>query len=149
MGEEQLVTKIKNGSVIDHIPGGAGLRVMEVLKKDHEFKQRTALVLNADSKSLGKKDILKIEGVELTKTEIDKISLLAPAATINIIRNYNVAAKKAIELPKELSKVVSCPNPKCITHGGLTVFHVESKKPIVLRCHYCERTFPSTEVSIF
>ncbi len=151
MAKELLVAKIKNGSVIDHIRNGAGFRVMEVLRRSHEFHERTALVLNVESKSVGKKDILKIEGVELTKADLDKIAILTPQATLNIIRNYEVIDKKVIGIPAELDRVISCPNPKCITRGvatGLTVFRVESQKPIILRCRYCERAFPASELSI-
>jgi aspartate carbamoyltransferase regulatory subunit len=88
------------------------------------------------------KDIVKIEDRELDPRELDKISLISPNATINIIRDYNVAEKFVVEVPDVVKGIVRCQNPGCITNLSEPIepeFVVESKKPLLLRCIYCDR----------
>jgi aspartate carbamoyltransferase regulatory subunit len=89
------------------------------------------------------KDIVKIENRELSQDEVDKLVLLAPNATINIIRDYEITRKAQLELKDEISGVINCSNPNCISNSNEPIetrFYVQSKEPVVLRCHYCERT---------
>ena len=139
--DKLLVRKIEKGTVIDHIPRGLGLVIYKLLG----IKEETCVVLiNVESKKFGRKDIIKIENKELSQEDIHKIALLAPNATINIIRNWEVVEKKKVETPEILIGILRCPNSKCITRnesGIETKFIVERKEPIILRCFYCERTF--------
>lgn len=139
--ENLLVRKIENGTVIDHIEKGRGILIYKLLNT----KEETCILLtNVESKKLGRKDILKISSRELSQKDVDKIALIAPNATINIIRNWKVVEKKKVELPKVLVNIVNCPNSKCITRmekGIYTKFGVEKIEPIKLRCSYCERVF--------
>ena len=144
MNEELRVRKIKNGTVIDHIKAGKGKKVLDILGIEDGFPNVTALLMNVPSKRLGKKDIVKIENKALEKEEVDKIALIAPHATWNVIKDFKVTKKSRIELPDKLEGILKCPNPKCVTNMNepvKTKFKVEEKEPVKLRCVYCERLF--------
>ena len=149
MKENILVRKIENGSVIDHIEAGNGLKVLNILKINQD--KTVVLLMNVPSKKLGRKDIVKIENKELTENEVNKISLVAPNATLNIIKNGEVKYKKKVVLPNILENIVKCPNINCITNSNepiKTKFVVESKEPVKIRCWYCEKVFSSKEFAI-
>ena len=142
MSEKLLVRKIKNGTVIDHIPAGNALRVLKVLGVSGEEGSRISIVMNTESGKLGKKDIIKIEDRELSMNEVNIIALIAPTATINIIRNYEVVSKKKVEIPNYIEDIVKCANPNCITNIETDLkprFKVVSKNPLLLKCEYCDR----------
>ena len=144
MKEELKVRKIKDGTVIDHIKAGKGKKVLEILGVESGLSQTTALLMNVPSKGIGKKDIVKIENKTLGKDEVDRIALIAPHATWNVIKDFKVTNKSKIELPETLEGVLKCPNPKCVTNMNEPVkskFKVEEKEPVKLRCNYCERLF--------
>lgn len=146
-----LVEKIQNGTVIDRISSFSSLRVLEILNlasqsgstPSHQY--RIAAVINVPSKKLGRKDILKIEGKTLNSQEVNKIALLCPNATVNLIENSKVTSKKQVELPQEISKIALCPNPNCVSHSDKSIskFVGEDKK---FRCHFCERVFLANEL---
>jgi len=149
MNEELKVKKIKDGTVIDHIRAGRGKKVLDILGVDKDFPETTALLMNVPSKRIGHKDIVKIENKALKKEEVDKIALIAPKASWNVIKDYKVVKKSKIELPDVLEGVLTCPNPKCVTNAGEPVkskFKVEDKEPVRLRCQYCERLFELEDV---
>jgi aspartate carbamoyltransferase regulatory subunit len=134
------VSKIKNGTVIDHITGGHALDIIKILGITGHVNWVVTVAINVPSKKLGTKDMVKIEGRELKSEEVDKIALLASHATINIIRNYKVAEKQRVKLPNILRGIVKCANPACISNSKEPVqptFYVESEEPLRLRCHYC------------
>jgi len=134
------VSKIKNGTVIDHITGGHALDVIKILGITGRVNWVVTVAINVPSKKLGTKDMVKIEGRELESEEVDKIALLAPHATINIIRNYKVVEKQRVKLPNTIRGIVKCANPACISNSKEPVqpkFYVESEEPLRLRCHYC------------
>lgn len=141
MAEETLrVSKIKNGTVIDHITCGHALDVLKILGMTGRGGGILTVAMNVPSKRLGVKDIVKIEGRELKAQEVDKIALLAPHATINIVRNYKVVEKQRVKLPTLIRGIVKCTNPTCISNGNEPVqptFYVEKEEPLYLRCHYC------------
>ncbi len=142
MVRELRVTPIRNGTVIDHIPPGMGLRVLEIILAERDINRTISLAMNVPSRRNKKKDIVKVEDVELTPFELGKIALIAPDATINIIRDYEVVEKRKVELPDTVLGILRCPNPNCITNQREPVtpeFRVLSRKPIRLRCVYCER----------
>ena len=134
------VYSIENGTVIDHIPTPMALKVVEILGigSDGMF----TLGVGFQSKRLpGGKDILKIENRVLSRNETDTISLIAPHATINIIREGRVQEKRRISLPESITGVMLCPNPNCATNmlGATRKFRLENRDPVSYRCHYCER----------
>lgn len=147
--KELLVRKIENGSVIDHIPAGKGLKVAQILNLGNN-DLTSAVLSNVQSKKLGRKDVVKIESRELTDMEASKIALICPDATLNIIRNWEVTEKKEIALPKILEGVIKCPNKNCITNTGepiKTKFFIEKQEPLKLKCAYCERLYTREEVT--
>ena len=134
------VSKIKEGTVIDHITGGHALDVIKILGIKGRAEGVVTVAMNVPSKRHGTKDVVKVEGRELNPKEVDKIALLAPHATINIIRDYKVAEKERVKLPKVIRGIVKCANPACISNSSEPVqptFYVETKDPLRLRCHYC------------
>jgi len=141
--KEFKVTPIRNGTVIDHIKCGMALKVLRIIGLSGEKAQSTvSLLLHVPSKKADWKDIVKIEDRELDPRELDKISLISPNATINIIRDYNVAEKFVVEVPDIVKGIVRCQNPGCVTNMKEPIepeFVVESKKPLLIKCIYCER----------
>ncbi|AAL80722.1 aspartate carbamoyltransferase regulatory subunit [Pyrococcus furiosus DSM 3638] len=146
---ELKVSAIKEGTVIDHIPAGKGLKVIQILGLG-ELKNGGAVLLamNVPSKKLGRKDIVKVEGKFLSEEEVNKIALVAPTATVNIIREYKVVEKFKVEIPDVIEGILKCGNPNCITHYEYVTpkFYVISKEPLKVRCHYCERTMEEEEI---
>jgi len=139
---ELRVQKIRAGTVIDHITAGYALAVLQILGITGREGDVISVVMNVQSHQLGKKDIIKVEGRELTTEEISRIALLAPRATINIIRNFKVHAKHRVEIPDNIEGIVSCANPSCITNherGITSRFTVVERNPVTLRCVYCHR----------
>jgi aspartate carbamoyltransferase regulatory subunit len=150
MSETELyVSKIKDGTVIDHITGGHALDVVRILGISGRESGTITIAMNVPSKSYRLKDIVKIEGRELNPQEVHKIALLAPHATINIIRNYKVANKQTVQLPKMLDDIIKCANPACISNSNEPVqakFYVESNEPLLLKCHYCGHVMEKKDV---
>jgi len=143
MNEDELqVKKIESGTVIDHISAGKALAVLRILGITGAEDFTVSVLMNARSKKYGKKDLVKIEKRRLTTTEVNKIALISPHATINIIENYKVIEKFNVKLPEEIIDVVKCANPTCITNSKEPVtpkFKVVEVDPIKLRCIYCNR----------
>ncbi|MGL6298808.1 MAG: aspartate carbamoyltransferase regulatory subunit [Methanobacteriaceae archaeon] len=146
---EMKVKPIENGTVIDHITANKSLHVLKIL--DLPDKEITLTVaMNVPSQEMGRKDILKIESRELKSNEVDTIALLAPHATINIIRDYKLVEKNTVRMYDEVSSIISCTNPQCITNTNEPIspkFSVIEKEPLVLRCNYCERIITSSELN--
>jgi len=143
------VYAIKNGTAIDHIPQGRALKVIDVLDLEEE-KGIVTCGMNFESKRLGKKDVVKIENKELEPKEVNAITIVAPTATLNIIRNFKVAKKIKVKVPKVIEEIVECNNPNCITRNEKvpTKFYPISSHPLVIKCHYCERTIPYEEITL-
>lgn len=143
-----MVEAIENGTVIDHIPAGQALRIIELLKIKGSG-QAVTVGLNLESKSLGKKDIIKIAGRFLTELEGSEVAVFAPGAKINIIQNYQVIEKITAQLPSMLKKILLCPNHNCISRKENldSLFQIEALRGDVrLGCHYCERIFLRSEI---
>jgi len=137
---ELHVSKIRNGTVIDHITSGHALDVVKILRITGREKKVITIAINVPSERFKKKDIVKIEGRELNPQEVHKIALLAPHATINIVRDYKVMEKQRVKLPKVIEDIIKCSNPACISNSNEPVqskFYVESEDPLILKCHYC------------
>lgn len=143
------VSKIKNGTVIDHITSGHALDVIKILGITGRVDGVVTVAMHVPSKTLGVKDMVKIEGRELKSEEVDKIALLAPHATINIIRNYKLAEKQRVKLPDAIRGIAKCTNPACISNSKEPVqptFYVESEEPLQLRCHYCSHIMEKQDI---
>lgn len=135
---ELRVSKIENGTVIDHITGGQALNVLAILGIDGTSGEEVSVGMNVPSDRLGRKDIVKVEGRELSQNEVDVLSLIAPAATINIVREFDVVEKHRVTRPKTVGGVLSCPNANCISTQDEPI---ESRFDVLdegVRCTYCE-----------
>jgi len=150
MSEELLVRKIRDGTVIDHIPAGRALDVLKILGLSGKEGSTIAIVMNVPSKKLGRKDIVKVEGKFLEPKEVDEIALIAPTATINIVKDFRVLEKRRVQVPGEIKGLLRCPNPNCITNTKRepieTRFKLVSIAPLKLKCYYCEDIITEEQV---
>jgi aspartate carbamoyltransferase regulatory subunit len=142
------VSAIQNGSVIDHIPAGSAVRLLKLLQlKTHP--NTVTIGLNLPSKSMGKKDLLKIEGRFLTTNEIHEIAIFAPNATINLIHNFKLKDKFTATLPEAIKGLLVCPNKNCVSVNKDIVsnFEIQTLRQVVqLHCHYCEGVFQKEDI---
>ncbi len=134
---ELRVSKIRDGTVIDHVRGGQALNVLAILGIDGTDGEEVSVGMNVPSDRLARKDVVKVEGRELSQDEVDVLSLIAPDATINIVREYEVVEKHRVERPEEVAGVLSCPNPNCITTGTEPVASRFEVLDDGVRCVYC------------
>lgn len=143
------VGAIQNGTVIDHIPAKNLFKVIQILGLDHIDNQIT-FGTNLESKRLGKKAIIKIAGIFFEEEDINRIALVAPDAKLNIIRDYEVVDKHVVEVPDVIRGIARCVNPKCVTNyeSVTTKFRVVTKKPVSLKCHYCEKITDEEHLNI-
>ena len=147
--KEMLVTAIENGTVIDHIPAEKTYKVANLLKLD-TLTTPVTIGNYLESKKVGHKGIIKVSGKFFTDAEISQLSVLAPNAVLNIIKDYDVVEKRKVSLPDSLIDIVKCPNPKCISNNEpmRTRFDVVSHKPLSLRCHFCECVASAAEITL-
>jgi len=141
------VEAIRNGTVIDHIDSDATFKVADILQVQKE-RSMVLVGMNLASGRLGKKGIIKIENRELTPDEVNKIALIAPQATLNIISDFEVVHKTQVQLPDRIERIVRCFNPRCITNQQaiVTKFEVIETSPPALRCLYCERVMRGNDI---
>ena len=147
--KELRVQNIREGTVIDHISAGGALSVLKSLGITGREDNVVSIVMNVSSHSLGKKDIVKVEGRELNPKEVDKIALIAPKSTINIVRDYVVVEKQQPRLPKVIKGIIKCANVTCISNSSEpadSMFYVEHDEPLRLRCYYCNRYLEKDDV---
>jgi aspartate carbamoyltransferase regulatory subunit len=140
------VSKIRNGTVIDHIAAGQALNVLAILGIDGSAGENVSVGMNVPSSRLGKKDVVKVEDRELSQSEVDVLSLISPEATINIIREFEVVEKNRLARPERVVGVISCPNPNCITNADEPI---EAKFAVVAegaRCEYCGTIVRDAEI---
>lgn len=147
--KELKVAALKEGTVIDHIPSDKLFKVIAILNLKNTHSQIT-FGYNLDSAKLGKKAIIKISEKFLEQTEVNKVALIAPHAKINIIRDYKVVEKMALNYPKEVVGVVKCLNPKCITNNEpmKTKFRQLHPSAETYVCHYCEKTVDVEDIVV-
>jgi aspartate carbamoyltransferase regulatory subunit len=138
--KEMRVRRIEHGTVIDHITAGQALNVLRILGVSGTTSAVVSVAMNVPSGAIGSKDIVKVEDRELKEEEVDRISLIAPNATINIIRDFEVFEKYRVDLPDKLIGVLKCSNPNCISNTNEPVISrfTVNKKPVELRCIYCD-----------
>ena len=132
------IDAIQNGIVIDHIPAGAGMELYKLLGLD-TLDCSVAIIKNAHSNKAGKKDIIKIDAE--IPVNLDLIGYLAPHAKINFIRDGILIEKRDATLPKTLTNVIKCKNPRCITSTEQEldqIFRLTDPEKRLYRCIYCE-----------
>lgn len=132
------IDSIQNGIVIDHITAGLGMTIYRLLKLD-ELNCSVALIKNASSGKMGKKDIIKIDSD--FQVDMDVLGYVDPGVTVDVIRGGKLTEKRNLELPETLTGVIACKNPRCIssTEQELPqVFKLTDRKNRTYRCLYCE-----------
>ncbi len=132
------INPIKNGIVIDHITAGKAMQIYKLLDLD-KLDCSVAIIKNVNSGRMGKKDIVKIDFDY--DIDIDVLGYIDAGVTVNVIKNGEIIEKKAVELPKKLTNVIFCKNPRCITSCEQElphIFNLTDKGNKVYRCHYCE-----------
>ncbi|RCK78027.1 MAG: Aspartate carbamoyltransferase regulatory chain (PyrI) [Candidatus Ozemobacter sibiricus] len=146
-----LIPKIENGFVIDHIPAGAGGRLLHLMQRHREFDNvLITLGQHYSSRRLGRKDLLKIQANELPSRFLQHLALLMPGVTVKRIRDFKVAEKVVMETPDLVHEILRCPNPNCITNherGMGTTFHLVERETKTFRCNHCERHFTQTALT--
>jgi len=147
--KQLVVSAIKDGTVIDHIPAQDLFKVISILGLDH-IETYITFGTNLQSKKLDKKAIIKVSEVFFRQEDINRIALVAPEAKLNIIRDYEVVQKMIVEVPEEIFGITKCVNPMCITNQEdvKTRFSVLDKKDIKLKCHYCEKITDQNNLQI-
>jgi aspartate carbamoyltransferase regulatory subunit len=143
------VSAIEEGTVIDQITNKSTFKVANILNIQ-DIDKVVLIGLNLSSKKLGRKGILKIGGKLLTQEEVNKISLIAPDATVNIIKGSEVVEKFKVAIPDSIEEFLKCFNPNCVSnHQNIqSRFHVINKNPIRIRCHYCERHMGEDDIEL-
>jgi len=138
--EELLVAALKNGTVIDHIPSAKIFQVVRLLHLE-DINSTVMIGYNLPSSKMGRKSIIKIADKFFTDTELNVLSVVAPNVTLSVIRDYEVVGKKCVALPSDITGIVKCANPKCITNNEPmpTRFHVTDTSHGIIQCHYCEK----------
>ena len=132
------IDSIKNGIVIDHIPAGRSMTLYRLLGLD-DLDCSVAIIKNVTSKKMGKKDIIKIDSQ--LDVNLDLLGFIDPNITVNIIRDGVRVEKKQMALPEEITGVLSCKNPRCITSVEQELpqrFKLTDRENKVYRCVYCE-----------
>ncbi len=132
------IDSIKNGIVIDHIGAKKGMEIYEALKLK-ELDCSVAIITNAKSEKMGRKDIIKID--KDMEINMDVIGFIEPNATINVVKDDKLVDKYNVKLPEKIVNIAKCQNPRCITSIEKDldqVFHLTDKENQVYRCQYCE-----------
>lgn len=132
------IDSIKNGIVIDHITAGKGMDIYSLLGLD-SLDCSIAIIKNASSAKLGKKDIIKIDAD--ISINMDILGYIDPGITVNIIKDGVRVEKKTLSLPEKLTNVICCKNPRCITSTEQElphIFKLTDKNNAIYRCIYCE-----------
>ncbi len=136
------ISGIQEGIVLDHIQAGRAMEIYHKLGLD-KLDCTIAIIMNAKSNKMGRKDIIKIEGGEHL-VNVDAIGYIDHSITIDIIRDGHVAEKKNVSLPKKIKNVIRCKNPRCITTIEQElphIFYLADEKEGVYRCRYCDEKY--------
>ena len=136
------IGRISDGFVLDHIQAGKSMDIYKYLRLD-KLDCCVAIIKNAKSNKMGKKDIIKIE-CPLEKIDLDILGFIDHNITVNIIENEEIVNKKSLTLPKEITNVIRCKNPRCITSIEQEldqIFLLTDEAKEVYRCKYCEEKY--------
>lgn len=142
------ITSIKNGLVIDHIEAGMGIKIFNYLHLE-KTDFRVALIINAESKNLGRKDIIKIEKDNCEDIDYTVLGLLSPSITINEVKDEKIVRKVRPELPEKVENILICKNPRCITMDEKYISHsfiLVNKEKGTYRCEYCDEITKLSEI---
>ena len=143
------INRIKRGTVLDHIVAGRAFNVLSALNINGTDGNQVSVAMNVPSKQYNKKDIIKIENRILAVEETNRLALITPHSTINIIENYEIIEKRNVELPEKFTGVFESTNPTCISNSKepiISELFVSSQDPPSLICKYCTRISLSEEI---
>ena len=146
--KELVVSALENGTVLDHIPAENVYKALDLLDLKGIGNQIT-IGINLNSKAQGRKGIIKVEDKFFEDDELNKLALIAPQATVNIIRDFKVVEKKKLVMPEEIHGIAKCRNPKCVTnHQPIKTWFktIDNGNEISLLCHYCEKITGSKHI---
>ena len=136
------IGKIEEGFVLDHILAGKGMQIYTHLGLD-KLDSTVAIIKNAKSKVMGKKDILKVE-CDIDTLNLDVLAFIDHNITVNVIKNGEIIEKRALILPKEITDVIKCHNPRCISSIEQElpqIFYLADEKKEIYRCKYCDEKY--------
>ena len=136
------ISGLKEGIVLDHIQAGKSLDIYYNLGLD-KLECEVAIIKNARSSKMGRKDIIKIEG-PLDSINLEVLGYIDHNITVNIIQNNKIVEKKTLKLPKKITNVIQCKNPRCITSIEQELPHIfvlSDEKKEIYRCKYCEEKY--------
>ena len=141
----RLVPAIPKGTVIDHLPPDSTLLVAQLISEPDD---EVLIGINFKSTHHGRKGVVKITGRELSDNDLSRLAVVAPQASIAIIRDYQVVHKAPVPVPNEIVGIARCPNPNCVTNHEPceTHFDVTAEVPLRVRCRYCERQLSAGEL---
>jgi len=147
-----IVRRIKDGTVIDHLKAGKGLQVLNALGINGSDGSVITIALNVPSAKISKKDIIKVENRFLKDDDTNKLALISPEATVNIIKDYKLVEKRRVTLPNKIERIFRCSNPDCISNSNEkieSIMDVVDKTGLVLRCKYCTRILNVNELKYY
>lgn len=147
--KELAVAALQNGTVIDHIPSNVLFKAVKILGIE-SLDTHVTIGNNLESNRLGRKGIIKVADVFFPESTLNRIALIAPAAKVNIIRDFEVVEKHQVSLPDNIVGIVKCGNPKCITNNEpmKTRFEVVDRNNVTIRCHYCGHSVNNKDAQI-
>ncbi len=137
---------ITEGVVIDHIKAGGAMQIYNYLQMD-KWDTQVAIIKNATSKKMGRKDIIKLEGP--INVDLDMLGVFDPNITFNIIKNSEIVEKRRVKMPEEVINILQCVNPRCITSIEQElphVFKLADKNKMVYRCIYCDQKYKEKNI---
>ena len=136
------ISGIHEGFVLDHIQAGMSMKIYHDLHLD-QFDCTVAIIMNAKSNKMGKKDILKVE-CDINMLNLDVLAFIDHNITVNVIKDGEIVSKKELLLPKQIKNVIRCKNPRCITsieQGLPHIFVLADEEKEIYRCKYCEEKY--------
>ena len=137
------VEALKNGTVIDHIPAGMGLRILDLFELTR-YGERVTVGLNLSSGHMGSKDLIKVENLVLTEEQANELALLAPKCNVSVIEDFEVVRKQKLAIPAEVTDLFACPNSNCVSHVEPVKSHFSvrvTEHDTKMKCKYCEKVF--------
>lgn len=137
------ISGLSEGIVLDHIKAGKSLDIYYQLGLN-KLDSQIAIIKNAHSQKMGRKDIIKVEGDVLDRIDLDVLSYIDHSITVNIIRDSKIVEKRVLRLPKQITNVIHCKNPRCITSIEQElphIFYLSDPEREIYRCRYCDERY--------
>ena len=143
------ITPVSDGTALDHLKPWTALKVLEILGLPALKNCKVSVALNVESSRLGRKDLVFIEGKELSAGELEKIGLVCKGGTCNLIKGSKVVKKYEISYPEKAEGIIKCINPACISNKESfnSKFKLVSKEPLKAECNYCETIMNENEIA--